>query len=46
MYMSDTFTPPNSIWTNGMQVDSDGYAVFTPLGENKTDVPSSSSTWP
>ena len=44
--MSDTLIIPNSIWPNGMKVDSDGYAVFYPLGTNKIEVPTSSSEWP
>ena len=44
--MSDTLNLANSIWPNGMKVDSDGHAVFYPLGTNKVDVPTSSSEWP
>ena len=44
--MSDTLNLANSIWPNGMKVDSDGYAVFYPLGTNKIEVPTSSSAWP
>ncbi|MBO5827276.1 MAG: leucine-rich repeat protein [Paludibacteraceae bacterium] len=44
--MSDIFNPPNSIWPNGMQVDSDGYAAFYPLGTNKVNVPTSCTQWP
>ena len=44
--MSDTFNLANSIWPNGMKVDSSGHAVFYPLGTNKVDVPTSSSEWP
>ena len=44
--MSDTFTPSNSIWPNGIQVDSDGYALFYQMGENTIDVPSTVSAWP
>ena len=44
--MSDTLILANSIWPNGMKVDSDGYAIFYPLGTNKIDVPTSSSEWP
>ena len=29
-----------------MKVDSDGYAVFYPLGTNKVNVPTSSTQWP
>lgn len=43
--MSDALKLANSIWPNGMQV-VDGYAEFTPLGTNKTNVPSSSAQWP
>ena len=46
MYMSDTLNLANSIWPNGMQVDSDGHAVFYPLGTNKVEVPTSLSEWP
>ena len=46
MYMSDTLIIPNSIWPNGMKVDSDGHAVFYPLGTNKVEVPTSASEWP
>lgn len=44
--MSDTLNLANSIWPNGMKVDSDGHAVFYPLGTNKVKVPTSSSEWP
>ena len=44
--MSDSFNLPNSIWPNGIQVDSDGYAIFYPLGTNKIDVPTSVGEWP
>ena len=44
--MSDTLNLANSIWPNGMKVDSDGHAVFYPLGTNKVEVPTSSSEWP
>ena len=44
--MSDTLNLVNSIWPNGIKVDSDGYAVFYPLGTNKVQVPTSSSEWP
>lgn len=44
--MSDTLNLANSIWPNGIKVDSDGHAVFYPLGTNKTQVPTSSSEWP
>ena len=44
--MSDTLNLANSIWPNGMKVDSDGHAVFYPLGTNKVNVPTSSTQWP
>lgn len=44
--MSDTLIHANSIWPNGMKVDSDGHAVFYPLGTNKVNVPISSLKWP
>ena len=44
--MSDTLNLANSIWPNGMKVDSDGHAVFYPLGTNKIEVPTSASEWP
>lgn len=44
--MSDTLNLANSIWPNGMKVDSDGHAVFYPLGTNKVKVPTSSAQWP
>lgn len=44
--MSDTLNLANSIWLNGMQVDSDGHAVFYPLGTNKIDVSTTSTEWP
>lgn len=44
--MSDTLKLANSIWPNGMKVDSDGHAVFYPLGTNKIEVPTSSTQWP
>ena len=40
--MSDT----NSIWTNGIQKDADGYAVFYPMGTNKVEIPKNSPHWP
>ena len=43
--MSDTILS-NSIWPNGMKTDSEGYACFYPLGDNKTPIPTSSSEWP
>ena len=44
--MSDNSNLANSIWPNGMKVDSDGYAVFYPLGTNKINVPTDSAEWP
>ena len=44
--MSDTLNLVNSIWPNGMKVDSDGHALFYPLGTKKKYVPASSSQWP
>ena len=44
--MSDTLNLANSIWPNGMKVDSDGHAVFFPLGANKIKVPTSTAKWP
>lgn len=44
--MSDTLNLANSIWLNGMKVDSDGHAVFYPLGTNKVKVPTSCAQWP
>ena len=44
--MSDTLNIANSIWPNGMKVDSDGHAVYYPLGTKKVKVPTSSSEWP
>ena len=34
--MSNTLILANSIWPNGMKVDSDGHAVFYPLGTKKS----------
>ena len=43
--MSDTSSLlTNSVWPNGLKEDSEGYAVFYPLGTNKVDV--SAITWP
>ena len=44
--MSDTLKIANSIWPNGMKVDSDGHAVFYELGTNKVDIPTTEDTWP
>ena len=43
--MLDTLKLANSIWPNGMKTDSEGYACFYPLGDNKTPIPTSSSEW-
>ena len=37
-------TPPNSIWPNGLKLDSEGYVTFYTLGTNKVDI--STITWP
>ena len=39
-------TDITKIWPNGMGVDEDGYAVFYPLGTNKTEVPTNAADWP
>ena len=44
--MSVTSKLTNSIWPNGMDVDSEGYAMFYPLGTNKVDIPTNSPYWP
>ena len=44
--MSVTSKLANSIWPNGMDVDSEGYAMFYPLGTNKVDIPTNSPYWP
>ena len=44
--MSDKLNLANSIWPNGMKVDSAGRAVFYPLGTKKIKVPTSSTQWP
>lgn len=44
--MSDSKIINNSIWPNGMQIDSEGYAVFYPMGANKINIPSNSPHWP
>ena len=36
----------NSIWPNGIKTDSEGYAIFYPLGTNKISVPSTTEEWP
>ena len=43
--MSDNSILANSIWPNGIKVDSDGYAIFYGLGTNKISVPVESE-WP
>ena len=42
--MATIIDPPNSVWPNGLKVDSEGYVIFYPLGTNKVDI--SSVTWP
>ena len=42
--MSKTSNPPNSVWPNGLKVDSEGYAIYYPLGTNKVDI--STVEWP
>ena len=42
--MATIIDPPNSIWPNGLKVDSEGYVTFYPLGTNKVDI--STVTWP
>lgn len=42
--MATIIDPPNSVWPNGLKVDSEGYAIFYPLGTNKVDI--STITWP
>ena len=44
--MSDTLNLTNSIWPNGIKVDSGGHAVFYPLGTKKINVPTSYTQWP
>ena len=44
--MATIESPPNSVWPNGLQTDSEGYVTFYPLGTNKVNVPISSSEWP
>jgi hypothetical protein len=36
----------NSIWPNGIKTNSEGYAIFYPLGTNKISVPSTAEEWP
>ena len=38
--------PPNSVWPNGLKIDSEGYVTFYPLGTNKVNVSTSSLEWP
>ena len=42
--MATIIEHPNSIWPNGLKVDSEGYVTFYPLGTNKVDI--STITWP
>lgn len=42
--MSKSSNPPNSVWPNGLKVDSEGYAIYYPLGTNKVDI--STVEWP
>ena len=42
--MATIIDPPNSVWPNGLKVDSEGYVTFYPLGTNKVDI--SAITWP
>lgn len=42
--MATIESPPNSVWPNGLQTDSEGYVNFYPLGTNKIDI--STITWP
>lgn len=42
--MATIIDPPNSIWPNGLKVDSEGYVTFYPLGTNKVDI--TTITWP
>ena len=42
--MATIFDTPNSVWPNGLKVDSEGYVMFCPLGTNKVDI--STITWP
>ena len=43
--MSDVSNLKNSIWPNGVK-KVNGYAVYTPLGENKVDIPTNIPQWP
>ena len=42
--MAIIIDPPNSVWPNGLKVDSEGYVTFYPLGTNKIDI--TTITWP
>lgn len=42
--MATIQSPPNSVWPNGLQTDSEGYVNFYSLGTNKVDI--STITWP
>ena len=44
--MSDTLNLANPLWPNGLKTDSEGYAVFYPLGTNKIPIPATASDWP
>ena len=42
--MATIINHPNSVWPNGLKVDSEGYEYFYPLGTNKVDI--TTITWP
>lgn len=42
--MAIIIDPPNSVWPNGLKVDSEGYVTFYPLGTNKVDI--NTVDWP
>lgn len=42
--MATIIDPPNSVWPNGLKVDSEGYVTFYTLGTNKVDI--NTITWP
>ena len=44
--MATIENPPNSVWPNGLKVDSEGYVTFYPLGTNKVNVPTIRAQWP
>lgn len=44
--MSTSDNPSNSIWPNGLTVDSEGYATFYSLGSNKVTIPATTEEWP